>query len=795
VFQAYNGVTQYEQGQKSGLVSLSTSSVEEANVVTGGMGAEYRSATAGVVSYNLREGRGDLSGRVYVRMSQMGGLTHRGAGLYDDQDVYFAQKDALAASGDAANQEKASRFTYFPGKYPYKTRPEMQVDFGIGGQLSDQFRMYLAGNYFQSSYRLPNNSTKRIGGSLKMTYEFSADKVLSFTGLIEDRGRLLGWKNTTYSDDYRFFLEGSPQWDGINLVGSLKWTQTLSPSTFYTVALDVVSDQTQRGYSDDDGDGIITEAEAFTTDGDFMTFADTAQVNANMPRNIGTDFAKFFSRAPRNEPGSEVGVNFSGQGNWKIGRPGPYYEDFSNINYTLRADITSQVDPSHRLIGGALIRFHDFNMNRVAGYIGGVFPDYQNYVNEWWRQRPREYAVFVQDRMEYAGLIINVGLRLDGLDIDASDLDNAFAPFVNGSDAAGGPYRYVVREAENTEIKWFLSPRLGVSHPISENAAMYFSFSRQQQSQPFSQLYTNYNDFGNPSLPQLMRSNQDPIHSTNYDLGIQWSFAQNWGLDLAAYYKDIDNYRNVGLSVAPAAPWRQYIITTNFGYADSRGVELTLRLNPTRVADWLTIGGRFAYAYTYIKQSGSAGANTSSFSTAAGDSATYSGNVPWDDLRYWNVIEQNVQGGASTLTGGYDRPNRIMYTLFMQFPAYISLNLIGTHSDGFWFRQTLSDIRSRALGQGPWNHNVDLRLEFAPVFGDKYRVAFFVDVINALNSVNIIGYNTSNVGQLAWETEGNPEGGATIQRPVGKGQGGAGADGSLVYDVPREVYFGVNFTF
>jgi outer membrane receptor protein involved in Fe transport len=191
-----------------------------------------------------------------------------------------------------------------------------------------------------------------------------------------------------------------------------------------------------------------------------------------------------------------------------------------------------------------------------------------------------------------------------------------------------------------------------------------------------------------------MRANQDPIQSTNYDLGIQWSFARNWSLDVSTYYKDIDNYRNAGLSIAPAAPWRNYIITTNIGYADSRGVELTLRLNPTAVADWLTIGGRLSYAYSYIKQQASAGANTTSFSTAAGDSATYGGDIPWEDLKYWNSIEQNVRGGVSTLTGGYDRPNRIFYTLFLRFPAYISLNLIGTHSDGFYYNETLADIRS-----------------------------------------------------------------------------------------------------
>ncbi len=221
---------------------------------------------------------------------------------------------------------------------------------------------------------------------------------------------------------------------------------------------------------------------------------------------------------------------------------------------------------------------HDLDMTRRAGYIGGVFPTYKNYSEELWNVKPKEYSAYVQDKMEYAGLIINLGLRLDGLDLGGGDFANFFAPFTEATDAAGGLVRVPVR-GENAPIKWFFSPRLGVSHPISDNAAMYFSFSRQQQSQPFSKLYTNYADFGNPSLPVEVRTNQDPIRSTNYDLGVQWAFIEGYGLDINAYYKDIQSYGGTGLVITPKAPWRSYNINTEFGYADSRGIEVTLRKN------------------------------------------------------------------------------------------------------------------------------------------------------------------------------------------------------------------------
>ena len=782
----YNGVVRTNEATRSSLVELNTSSIEEANVLTGGVGADYNSATAGLISYSLREGRGKWTGMVAARMSQGGGLEHLGPNVYADEATYFATKATLAASTDPNNRAKAQRFTYYNDKYPYMSRPEMLFNASIGGAVTEQFGLYATGSYFSSSARMPNEYTQRANASLKLNYNFTPDMRLNFVGMMEDRGQIFGWKNTVYQEDFRFYLEGLPTWTGLNLVGSLKWTHVLNPETYYEVQVSMVNDQAQRGYSDDDGDGTVELGE----NGDYLEFADTAQVNRYMAKTGGQDFSKWFSPTPRNEVGSEVGVTMSGAANWKIARPGIYYEDFNNTTTTLRADVTSQVSANHQLRGGIQARLHNLDMVRRAGYIGGYFPNYQNYVNEEWDVQPKEYSAYVQDKMEYAGLIINLGLRLDGLDLAAGDYSNFFAPFQDVTDATGGPIRVPVR-GENTDIKWFLSPRLGVSHPISERAAMYFSFARMMQSQPFSRLYTNYNDFGNPSLPVTVRTDQDPVQSTSYDLGIQWSFYQDFGLDVNAYYKDIQNYSTFGLQVTPRAPYRLYILSTNFGYADSRGVELTLRKNIGPVSDWLGIGGRVSYAYSYIKNSVYTGGNVSSYSTVAGDSAKYGGQLPFDDLKYFNSIERNVLGGISTLTGGYDRPHRVTFNLFFRFPYEITLTSIGTFSSGFYYPLSLADPRSRELGEGPWNKRVDMRLEKAFTFEKIGRFSIYVDALNVFNWVNIQAYynNTSlPQTQIAWERDGDPTGGPTVNRP-------ASQDGTLIYDIPREIYFGVSYNF
>jgi hypothetical protein len=784
----YNAVVRNKEAQNSSLVDLSRSSVEEANLQTGGVGSDYSSATAGIISYNLKEGRGDWTLRVDGRMAAQG-YKNLGPDAYSDDSVYFRIRDNYARSATQADRDKAARFTYYKDKYSYNDKMgDVILELATGGSVTEDFGLYLTGRWFDSHGLLPNEHTRKLNASMKANYNLSPEMKLNATFLLEDRGKLFGWKNSSYSDDFRYFLEGVPTWTGANIVGSLRWTHVLSPESFYEVQASIVNDNSLRGYSDDNNDGKV----GLDEDGDYLEWADTAQVNRYMARTGNAEMNKFFSPTPRNETASENTVLMSGAANLKIARPGIYYENFTQQVITVKGDVTSQITANHQLRGGLQFRMTDLDMTRRAGYIGGVFSAYKPFSEELWNVTPKEYSAYIQDKMEYAGLIINLGLRLDGLDLAAGDFENFFAPFKDTKDAAGGDVRVPVR-GENADIKWFFSPRIGVSHPISDVAAMYFSFSRNQQSQPFSKLFTNYADFGNPSLPVEVRTDQDPIVSTNYDLGVQWSFLDGYGVDINAYYKDVESYGGTGLVITPVAPWRSYNINTEFGYADSRGVEVTLRKLTLPVTDFLSIGGRISYAYSYVKQSVYAGGNVTSYSTAAGDSAKYGGQIPWEDIKRWNTIERNVLGGNSTLLGGYDRPHRVSYNLILRFPEEIILSSVGTFQSGFFFPLTLGDPRKRELGQSPATKQVDVRLEKGFTIKGIGRIAAYVDVLNVFGWENIIAYNSTNVGQLAWERTGDPTGGPTINRPIGISA--SGNDGSLIYDIPREVFFGINYSF
>ena len=132
-------------------------------------------------------------------------------------------------------------------------------------------------------------------------------------------------------------------------------------------------------------------------------------------------------------------------------------------------------------------------------------------------------------------------------------------------------YRSPIRSGKAVATKWFVQPRLGISHPISETAAMHYSWGKFYSPPSFSNLYDDYSSFTNPAWPTLYDVEADPTTATAYEMGLHYSFHPEYVLDVTAYYRDIENYGRLGLVMSPAdAGFATYTFNTSGGYADSR---------------------------------------------------------------------------------------------------------------------------------------------------------------------------------------------------------------------------------
>ena len=792
LFVAYHGVN-LNFRENINLANIGIGAIQEVNVNSGATSAEFSQAAAGIVNISLKEGKGRISGRVYAKYTPK--IKHKGPDVYYGKmpdggtaaEKYLGEKSELEKIGD----EKAKRYTWYPGKYWYGNKPTYEAEISLGGGLMKNLGFYIDTRLFNSYGKYPNEFRREVDLTGKLTYNLTPSIKLTGIGILSDQGYYLGWKNQMYSERFKFFLEGAPLYTRGTLAASLKLTHAISANTFYEVQISYMQSPTEVGYVDSNGDGKIELGE---TKGNFIKFT-PAEIKKYVSR---IDKSKFFTTVPGNESESEA--SFPGAGLYPIARPGAYYEFQKLTQFNVKGSIKSQVTFHHLLSAGFDLKFYTYEQIRRYTVVG-------RFEFEEYSVKPSEMAFFAQDRIEYSGIIVNLGLRIDAFNSGANEIGNFFRPFkveeqeieLGGENEKIKVARRKILRTRKIKMKWLIGPRVGISHPISDRASMYYSFSRTMQVPPFSSMYADsYSEF-HGTLPVIWLTDEEPIKSTTYEMGLQYAISDYFGLNLSAYYRTIENYNTYGISVKPVRGLGigNYNIRFKGGYADSRGVELSLRSRQLPIANFVKVSGIFTYTYSYIKALRPAsvmalrGQNKTAFNAAV-DSAIYGGRIPFEDAKYWAGYEMNITGGRSSSFTGYDRPHRISVALFFDFsgfgnlPVDLRLSTFTTAASGFLYPLSLEDPRSRKLGVAPWNIRTDMRIE-AGVKLAGLRVSPFIEIRNVFDRANIIGYdNSTNEGQVLWEQKGIPTGPlATV----------VFRDGSSAYDIAREVYFGIKIDF
>ncbi len=234
-----------------------------------------------------------------------------------------------------------------------------------------------------------------------------------------------------------------------------------------------------------------------------------------------------------------------------------FRQDVTTTRYIFKADFNWQLGKSHSLKFGAEQRFHVFDMaNRQQ-----LFPRapivYQEY-----ERRPRDGSVFLQDKIEHKYLVVNAGLRFDYCYPNAVMWEDIEDPNSAVTDV-GAQYQF--------------SPRLGLSHPITEDAMLHFAYGHFFQVPPYEVMYFNgdyvlypesiprYGLVGNPRIL--------PQRTTAYEVGIKYAVADIYGIDVTLFSKDIKNL--LATTEVRVFPY-DYIIYTNEDFGSVQGIDITL---------------------------------------------------------------------------------------------------------------------------------------------------------------------------------------------------------------------------
>ncbi|MEO8167457.1 MAG: TonB-dependent receptor, partial [bacterium] len=509
--------------------------------------------------------------------------------------------------------------------------------------------------------------------------------------------------NPGYQYLFQFIPDSANTFTQRNIQHSLSWTHTLNKEMFYEVKLSRFTAHVR-------GDANGKDFSAYIAPQDIVTFP-----------------IRYY-----NQHTDTVGV-IPGDGFYDIGAPTLYRDQFA-IEYTGKLDVTNYFSEKNKFKAGVEMRFQELQM--VDIFQPWIKP--QGFDNDIYNVHTALGALYVQDNITLRGMILNVGLRFDywfpGKYVDDVASDTSSSLIV--SPVLRKQYLDNTFSLFGQRVKARLSPRLGISHPISDNQTLFFSyghFSKFPRPQfVYSKLNrtsvrSNTSAVGNPDL--------NPETTVAYELGVRNQLSSNDVLTVTAYYKDIFDYitektvrRTSGLGGS-----QFYSTNLNSDYARTKGIEVEYK---KRIGDWFR--GSLSGSYS-IATGKSSSANEAAVSVQQGEPENIKERfLIWDrpvqvsaNLNFSVAKDEPLFGFGNGVLDNYN----LFVRLFFQSGKRYTLQKLAGY-DGLSQRPLyISDLDHVNEGIGQDWFYIDLNFEkyFDLGFG---RLVASLEIQNLLNNKN-----------------------------------------------------------
>jgi outer membrane receptor protein involved in Fe transport len=325
--------------------------------------------------------------------------------------------------------------------------------------------------------------------------------------------------------------------------------------------------------------------------------------------------------------------------------------------------------------------------------------------NQSYTKKPVEFSAYVQDKVEYDNFIINAGVRFDYFNPSSSyplDLRN---PTKNPNFPDAGAMK-------DATAKIQVSPRLGVSFPITDQGIIHFSYGHFFQIPSFENLYYNSDYLVTPSSSLSNRIGNPDLEAQRtvmYELGLQQVLFTNIGLDFTVYYRDIRNL--LGMEIINTYEGFKYARFINRDYANVKGFILSL---DRRFADYFGI----KMDYTYQIAEGNASDPMSVF--------------------YNNQTDPPVETNKKVVPLDWDQRSTLNLSFNVGQPGDWSVGAILQYGTGFPYTEDIrvsNGLRFENGGIKPTTFTVDLRAEKTIALGNV-DMTFFALVYNLLDRKN-----------------------------------------------------------
>lgn len=640
-----DGITQRDPRDNSPISQVPLTSVQEISIEKGGFNAEYGQVQSGIINIVAKEGSlTGYTGALQVKYAPAQ-QKYFGTSVFDptsmwnrvylDPMVCWTGTDnpvdpttglPSAATDSLWNMYTKRQYPHFEGwnsiskgflqdddpsndlspaalqriwEFEHRRRPETnQPDYNIDGSFGGPvpFVSKALGNLrFFASYRqdremflipLTRDDYKEYNWFIKVNSDINSSTKLMLTGSsgkfytsavnYDDGGvSALNYNPTTYfpptdyynspitiaqvMGDQRASHIFTNSWNSAVEVGnsafSGRLTKLLSASSFYEIGFEYMN----RKYNTNP-----------------IAARDTSKIYQVLPGYYVDEAPYGYSSA------TDAAV---GEPTFFFGGHSSQVRDTSKVgSYKLKFDLTTQATNEHLVkFGVELTSFNlDLRFGRVEPMFGSVITK-ENY-------KPYQVSGYIQDKIEMLGFIANLGFRLDVSNPNAEwvAVDPFSAIGAQYYSAAYSPDSAYPKQKAKVDVAF--SPRLGISHPITENSKLYFNYGHFLELPAYQQVFNisrgttgAMTTYGNPNLT-LART-------IAYELGYDHVLFNSYLLQIQGFYRDISDQQtsvaytsgrsSVGVNVA-----------SNDGYSDIRGLEITLRKSG---GDWI----RGFASYTY----------------------------------------------------------------------------------------------------------------------------------------------------------------------------------------------------
>jgi outer membrane receptor protein involved in Fe transport len=229
----------------------------------------------------------------------------------------------------------------------------------------------------------------------------------------------------------------------------------------------------------------------------------------------------------------------------------PTYSKRDQSTWNVKSDYSTRRWKQHTVKGGMEVKYNQVSNlaltqpnSEANGLPGGSRSEFINYNPEG--------AVFVQDRWEFEGLVLNAGLRYD-----------LFSP---GLQVANKDLR------SGKRYKQQFSPRLGIAYPVSDKDVLSFHYGWTFQTPARQYIFENrgmqasVGVRGNPDL--------EPETNISYQAGVQHLFSRDISGQFSVFFKDI--YGLITVRQERDDFGNLVNVYFNGDYASSRGFETSL---------------------------------------------------------------------------------------------------------------------------------------------------------------------------------------------------------------------------